>query len=61
MKKVSLLILSTLLFNFVQAKQTHLATAVHKESQTMVVAIGAALLLTIVVVLYRRQKRRFND
>jgi len=59
MKKVWLLILSTLLIDLVQAKP--IATAVHNESSATVIAIGVILLLIVVIVLYRRQKRRFND
>lgn len=61
MKKVSLLFLSTLLINFVQASQKHIATAVHKESPAMIIGIGVVLLLVVIIVLVRRQKRRFND
>ena len=59
MKKVWLLILSTLLIDLVQAKP--IATTVHTESSAALIAISGILLLVVVVVLYRRQKRRFND
>ncbi len=41
--------------------EQHIPTQGQETSPTAAIIVGAIILLAIVIVLYRRQKRKFND
>jgi len=60
MRKVGFIILFSYFTLIAQATQ-HTPTDGHETSPTAAIILGAILLIAIIIVLYRRQKRKFND
>lgn len=61
MKKVAFIILFSYYFTTLANANQDIATDGHETSPTAAIIVGAIVLVAIIVVLYRRQKRKFND
>lgn len=61
MRKVGFIILFSYFTLFAQASQHIIHTQRDGSSPTAFIVVGVAVLLLIVIVLFRRQKRKFND
>lgn len=59
MKKVGFIFLFSYLALFAQANQD--IPEGHETSPTAAIIVGAILIIAIIIVLYRRQKRKFNE
>lgn len=61
MRKVGFILLFSYYFTAFANANQDIATDGNETSPTAAIIVGAIVLALIVIVLYRRQKRKFND